>query len=91
MTASQFAQQINAGKTADTSFRLCEDQEFWSEQGVHTAEELRRHLAISEFEECWKEEHGFRLRRDWTSWSVEEIEAEIARRFFSNKAQAQEV
>ena len=90
MTASQYAQQLNA-RNADSSFRLWEDQEYWSGQGIHTAEELRRHLVISEFEECWKEEHGFRLRRDWTSWSVEEIEAEIARRFFSNKAQAQEV
>jgi hypothetical protein len=76
MTASQYAIQINA-KNPNNFFRLVEDAAHWAAMGVHTGEELRRFLAISEYEDSYKETRGFRPRRSWDGVPTEEIEAAV--------------
>jgi hypothetical protein len=74
MTATQYAASINA-KYPNNLFRLVEDEAHWAAMGVHTGEELRRLLAISEYEDSYKETRGFRPRRSWDGVPTEEIEA----------------
>ena len=76
MTASQYAIQINA-KYPNSLFRLVEDEAHWAAMGVQTGEELRRFLAISEYEDSYKETRGFRSRRSWDGVPTEEIEAAV--------------
>ena len=76
MTASQYAIQINA-KNPNSIFRLVEDAAHWAAMGVKTGEELRRFLAIAEYEDSYKETRGFRPRRSWGGVPTEEIEAAV--------------
>jgi len=73
MTASQYAAEINAKHNA--IFKMVEDAAHWASMGVHSGEELRRFLAISEYEDSYKETRGFRPRRSWDGVPTEEIEA----------------
>ena len=75
MTASQYAAALNA-KHPNNFFRLVEDEAHWAAMGVKTGEELRRFLAIAEYEDSYKETRGFRPRRSWDGVPTEEIEAE---------------
>jgi hypothetical protein len=76
MTASQYAIQINS-KNPNSLFHFVEDAAHWAAMGVHTGEELRRFLAISEYEDSYKETRGFRPRRSWDGVPTEEIEAAV--------------
>ena len=76
MTASQYAAEINA-KNPNSLFHFVEDEAHWAAMGVHTGEELRRFLAISEYEDSYKETRGFRPRRSWGGVPTEEIEAAV--------------
>ena len=78
MTASQYAQELNA-KHPNNLFRLVEDEAHWAAVGVKTGEELRRFLAIAEYEDSYKETRGFRPRRSWDGVPTEEIEAAVRR------------
>ena len=76
MTASQYAAEINA-KNPNSFFRLVESEAHWAAMGVKTGEELRRFLAIAEYEDSYKETRGFRPRRSWNGVPTEEIEAAV--------------
>lgn len=78
MTASQYAAKINA-QYPNSLFHLVEDAAHWASVGVHTGEELRRFLAISEYEDSYKESRGIRPRRSWDGVPTEEIEAAVRR------------
>lgn len=60
--------------------QLMEEPEHWAEYGVHTPEELEKHLLIQSYSDTFKETYGFRPRhRDFTMETpIEEIEAAYA-------------
>ncbi len=80
MTATQYAASLNesarrwAGED-DVVFLLTEDAAHWAAMGIHTGKELRRHLAICDYEETYKEAYGFRARQNWDGISTDAIEA----------------
>jgi hypothetical protein len=83
-TASQLAKQINdetrkwLDETGGWATMLVEDQGFWEKQGIRTADELDRAMAIDTYSDAFKETHGFRPRtRDWTDVPTEQIWAAV--------------
>ena len=83
MTASEYAKSLNDPFRGKGCLLLVEDQGFWEEIGVSSGEELRRHLAISEYEDSYKETRGFRPRRSWDGVPTEDIEQAVKELFDS--------
>lgn len=84
-TASQLAKQINdrtrkwLDETGGWATMLVEDQGFWEKQGIRTADELDRAMAIDAWSDTYKETRGFRPRmRDWTGVPTDAIWREVS-------------
>lgn len=58
--------------------RLVEDPEHWSGYGVHTPEELEKHLLLSDYSDLHKELTGFRPRDHGMTMSTPLAEIEAA-------------
>jgi hypothetical protein len=60
--------------------RLVDDPAHWAEYGVHTPEQVEKHLLLDEFSDTYKEMHGFRPRGTGLTMEspIEEIEAACA-------------
>jgi hypothetical protein len=56
-----------------------EDVAFWASMGITTVEQFDRSMLESEYSDTHKDAYGVRGRRDLSSLSNEQIEAEIAR------------
>lgn len=66
MTASERAAEINASH--DGAFKLVEDEAFWAEYGIRTAEELDHYLAEQAYVNVYKSIHGIKPR--WMSFDT---------------------
>jgi len=100
-TASDFARARNAKTRAwiaeDPGNRgaglLVEDQKFWSDQGIETADQLDHALAVAAYSDTYKEMRGIRPR--WTSerfaaLTASEIRDEIAALYAAQEREAKE-
>lgn len=84
-TAAEYAEQLNAERTAweqegpdRWASKLVTDPQHWADYGVHTGEDLARHLAIQNHWDAYKEAYGIRPRGfNYDDMSIEEIEADI--------------
>ena len=74
-TASQRAIEINSVSDA-SAFLLVTDETHWAALGITTGNELNHYLAVCDYVSTYKEVNGFKLKRDFSTMTVEEIENE---------------
>ena len=65
---------IDAGPDRWAGF-LSEDLEYWAEIGITSIAQYERDSLISFISDVSKDAYGFRMRRDWDSMSMAELEA----------------
>lgn len=67
---------------------LVEDLAVWASMGVSSVEEFDRYLLVSEYSDAHKDAYGFRSRRDLSSVSNSDLEAELVvlRKYASERA-----
>lgn len=78
-TAAQHAKELNdktrAYMDADGgwAFLLSEDPMYWKQQGILTAMDLDRTLAVSSHSDLYKQVYGFRPQPNWTGIPTADI------------------
>jgi hypothetical protein len=88
LTANEYAVLLNtetrrrAAEENWTGFgTLVECADFWARCEVHTGLDLAISNALGTYSDVYKETHGFRPRKNFTGWTLEEIEAELTSLF----------
>lgn len=84
MTAAEFAKQMNDNSRAWLAANpdgwvglMSEDQAYWAAQGIHTADDLDRDMAIETYSDIYKETYNIRPRRNWDGVATADIWAAV--------------
>lgn len=84
MTAAEYAKQTNdktrarlAANPGGWAWLMSEDQSYYTAQGIHTADDLDRNMAIETYSDVYKETYNIRPRHSWDGVATADIWAAV--------------